>query len=102
MCQQVVWSHQFSPDLFMTRKPIYLAGVLGAIAANQSSAQTTTSWNSTVDATWSTAANWTGGSPATGPQVADYPGTATLVKALNLAGGTGRVSYGLVFDLVAG
>jgi autotransporter-associated beta strand protein len=86
----------------MRREPIYLAGVLAAITAQQASAQTTTSWISTVSPTWSTAANWSGGSPATGPQVADYPGTATLIKALDLAGGTGRVSYGAIFDFVAG
>ena len=72
------------------------------VAANLSNAQTTTSWNSTVDGTWGTAANWTAGAPATGPQIADYPGTATLQKTLNLAGGTGRVSFGHIFDLTAG
>jgi autotransporter-associated beta strand protein len=61
-----------------------------------------TSWNSTSDGTWSTAANWTAGAPATGPQLAIYPGNATLQKALNLAGATGRVSIGLQFDLLAG
>src|SRR2546421_9135852 len=70
--------------------------------ASFSNGQTTTSWNSTSSGTWSTAANWTSGSPATGPQVADYAGTATLQHAIDLAGGTGRVSVGHIFDFVAG
>jgi autotransporter-associated beta strand protein len=79
-----------------------MAITLSVTAVNLSNAQTTTSWNSAVDGTWSTAANWTAGSPATGPQIADYPGTATLQKTLNLAAGTGRVSFGHIFDLTAG
>src|SRR5213594_5056883 len=73
-----------------------------AFAVSNSNSQTTTSWISTSSGTWSTAANWSGGSPATGPQVADYPGTATLQRAIDLAGATGRVSYGHQFDFVAG
>jgi len=74
--------------------------LLLVVQATASKAQT--SWNSTSSGTWSTAANWTAGSPATGPQLADYPGTATLQHTLDLAGGTGRVSIGHVFDFVAG
>jgi autotransporter-associated beta strand protein len=59
-----------------------------------------TSWQG-ANATWSTAANWSSGSPATGPQLAIYPGNATI-QTLDLAGGTGRVSIGARFDLFAG
>jgi len=59
-----------------------------------------TSWQGTT-ATWSTAANWSAGSPATGPQFAIYPGSAAI-QTLDLAGGTGRVSIGARFDLFAG
>lgn len=86
----------------MKRTPIYLAALCAAFAAQHTDGQTTTSWIGTTNATWSTAANWSSGSPATGPQVADYPGTATLTKTLDLAGGTGRVSYGGIFDLAVG
>jgi hypothetical protein len=80
-----------------------LALILGLLSTSkQAQAQTTTSWNSASSATWSTAGNWTGGAPATGPQVADYPGTSTLVHTLDLAGATGRVSYGALFDFTSG
>lgn len=59
-----------------------------------------TTWQGTT-ATWSTPANWSAGSPATGPQLAIYPGNATI-QTLDLAGGTGRVSIGAQFDLFAG
>src|SRR5205823_6417867 len=74
--------------------------VLGAIIASHANAQT--SWNSPTSGTWSTAANWTAGSPATGPQLAIYPGTATLQHTIDLAGATGRVSIGQQFDFLAG
>src|SRR6266567_8646299 len=80
---------------------LLLAGLISSAAVSADS-QTTTSWISISSGTWSTAANWSGGSPATGPQLADYPGTATLQHTLDLAGGTGRVSIGHVFDFVAG
>lgn len=59
-----------------------------------------TSWQG-ANATWSTAGNWSAGSPATGPQLAIYPGNATI-QTLDLAGATGRVSIGHRFDLTAG
>ena len=59
-----------------------------------------TSWQG-ANATWSTAGNWSAGSPATGPQLAIYPGNATI-QTLDLAGGTGRVSIGARFDFFAG
>jgi hypothetical protein len=74
--------------------------LLATVIASQANAQT--SWNSLSDGTWSTAGNWTAGAPPTGPQLAIYPGTATLQKTLTLAGATGRVSIGLQFDSVAG
>jgi fibronectin-binding autotransporter adhesin len=85
----------------MTRKPIYLAGVLAAMAANQATAQTTTSWISAASGLWSTTANWSSGLPSTGPQIADFPGTATLFRTLDLAG-TGRVAVGVQYDFTAG
>jgi autotransporter-associated beta strand protein len=70
--------------------------VLGALT---STSQTT--WQGTT-ATWSTAANWSAGSPATSPQqLAIYPGNATI-QTLDLAGATGRVSIGHQFDFFAG
>src|SRR5689334_23960754 len=86
-----------SAQRFYILRALMLAAL--GIAA-QANAQT--SWNSTSDGTWSTAGNWTSGAPATGPQLAIYPGTATLQKTLNLAGATGRVSIGMQFDSVAG
>src|SRR5258708_19052779 len=80
---------------------LLIAGLISSAAVTANS-QTTTSWLSHSSGTWSTAANWSGGSPATGPQVADYPGTATLQHTLDLAGATGRTSYGQQFDLVVG
>jgi len=69
------------------------------LAAPTSNSQTT--WQGTT-ATWSTAANWsTGTSPATGPQLAIYPGNATI-QVLDLAGATGRVSIGQQFDFFGG
>jgi autotransporter-associated beta strand protein len=73
-----------------------------ALSTAIAQSQTTTSWSSTSNGTWSAAANWTAGSPATGPQVANYPGNPALQKVFDLAGATGRVSYGHLFDLVTG
>jgi autotransporter-associated beta strand protein len=70
------------------------------IALALSSAVGQTTWQG-ANATWSTAGNWSAGSPATGPQLAIYPGNATI-QSLDLAGGTGRVSIGARFDLFAG
>jgi autotransporter-associated beta strand protein len=70
----------------------------GLLAAPASKSQTT--WQGTT-ATWSTAGNWSAGSPATGPQLAIYPGNATI-QALDLAGVTGRVSIGQRFDYFSG
>src|SRR5688572_26035060 len=70
----------------------------GFLAAPTGRSQTT--WQGTT-ATWSTAANWSAGSPATGPQLAIYPGNATI-QTLDLAGATGRVSLGQQFDFFAG
>src|SRR2546423_15348156 len=78
---------------------LFSAGLI-TFAVNTANSQT--SWNSTVSPTWSTAANWTAGSPASPVQLAIYPGTATLQHALDLAGGAGRVSSGQQFDFVAG
>ncbi len=86
----------------MKRLTTLTVGAMMTLAVNISNSQTTTSWNSTSDTTWSTAANWTAGVPSTGPQIADYPGTASLVRSINLAGGTGRVSIGQEFDFEAG
>src|SRR5690349_14324554 len=65
------------------------------------------SWISTSSGTWSTAANWSlaqapSASTGAGISIADYPGTATLQRTIDLAGGTGRVCYGNQFDLVVG
>jgi autotransporter-associated beta strand protein len=65
------------------------------------------SWISTASGTWSTAANWSlaqapSASTGAGISIADYPGTATLQRTIDLAGGTGRVCYGNQFDLVVG
>src|SRR5580765_6057233 len=87
---------------FRSAQRLYIprALMLAALGiATQANAQT--SWNSTSDAPWSTAANWTAGLPSTGPQLAIYPGTATLQKTLNVAA-TGRVSIGMQFDFTAG
>jgi autotransporter-associated beta strand protein len=85
-----------------TKSFISLATLCVAGFAPALYAQTTTSWNSTSSGTWSTAANWTAGAPSTGPQIADYPGTATLQHTFDLAGATGRTMYGNQFDFVAG
>ncbi len=78
---------------FISLAAICVTGFIPAVYAD-------TSWQGTT-ATWSTAANWSAGSPATGPQLAIYPGNAAI-KTLDLAGGTGRVSIGARFDLFAG
>ena len=85
-----------------SRASALFIAALTAFAVNTSNSQTTTSWNSTSSGTWSTAANWTANAPSTGPQIADYPGTATLQHTLDLAGATGRTSFGQQFDFVAG
>src|SRR5258706_6629305 len=83
-----------------SRLGILFIACLITFAVNTATSQT--SWISTSDGTWSTAANWSAGAPATGPQLAIYPGTASLQHAINLAGATGRVSIGQQFDFVAG
>ena len=80
---------------FPTRSTL---AVLALFVVQFGRAQTT--WQG-ANATWSTAGNWSSGSPATGPQLAIYPGNATI-QTLDLAGGTGRVSIGARFDLFAG
>ena len=78
---------------FISLAALCVAGFAPALYAD-------TSWQG-ANATWSTAGNWSAGSPATGPQLAIYPGNATI-QTLDLAGGTGRVSIGARFDLFTG
>jgi len=74
--------------------------LVAAILANTPAAFAQTTWQGTT-ATWSTALNWSAGSPATTPSLAVYPGNATI-QTLDLAGGTGRVSIGMRFDSFVG
>jgi autotransporter-associated beta strand protein len=78
---------------FISLAALSIAGFAPALYAQ-------TTWQG-ANATWSTAGNWSAGSPATGPQLAIYPGNATI-QTLDLAGGTGRVSIGARFDLFPG
>ena len=91
------------------RKLIIRASLLSAVLLTSSvpkpaAAQSMNSWMGTSSGTWSTAGNWSlGVAPSTSPiSIADYPGTASLQHTIDLAGATGRVSYGNIFDFVAG
>ena len=88
----------------ITRASLISAALLTSSVQQLAFAQSVNSWNSTSSGTWSTAGNWSlGVAPSTSPiSIADYPGTATLQHTIDLAGATGRVSYGNIFDLVAG
>ena len=61
-----------------------------------------TAWRSTSSGDWTLVANWTNNPPSVGPQLAIYPGTATLQRSIALGGSIGRETLGMRFALTAG
>ena len=91
----------------ITRLSFLSAALLTSSLPTLAPAQTINSWISTSSGTWSTAGNWSlaQAPSASSPlpiSAADYPGTASLQHTIDLAGATGRVCYGNIFDFLAG
>ena len=79
---------------------IYVSAIVFILAAFNSYG--TTAWKSTSSGDWTLVANWTNNPPSVGPQLAIYPGTATLQKSITLGGSIGRETLGMQFTLTAG
>jgi len=76
------------------------AAIVFTLAAISASGDT--AWKSTSSGDWTLVANWTNNPPSVGPQLAIYPGTATLQKSITLGGSIGRVTLGMQFTPLAG
>jgi autotransporter-associated beta strand protein len=60
-----------------------------------------TTWTSTSNGVYSTAANWNNGLPSTGPQLGIFQDSASIQHVLDITA-TGRNAVGLRFDLFSG
>jgi autotransporter-associated beta strand protein len=81
---------------------VSLALLAGVVSLSTAAVYADTTWISTGDSIFTTAANWNNGLPSTGPQLAIFADSATVQHTIDINGTTARNTVGILFSSFAG